>query len=160
MKSKSFTRTPSDIFPTGVFELQVAFFRKTVSRIKLTQSEDVANYVRDHVYQKGSIQYVEQFFVLLLDRRNCLYAYKQISSGGISATYTDPKLIFQTALLCHATQIIMVHNHPSGNIQPSLSDIQMTKRLKEVGDLLELPIIDHLIITDEGYYSFADEGRL
>lgn len=160
MKSKSLTRTPSDIFPTGVFELQVSFFRKTVSRIKLTQSEDVANYVRDHVYQKGSIQYVEQFFVLLLDRRNCLYAYKQISSGGISATYTDPKLIFQTALLCHATQIIMVHNHPSGNIQPSLSDIQMTKRLKEVGDLLELPIIDHVIVTEESYYSFADEGRL
>ena len=160
MKSKSLTRTPSDIFPTGVFELQVSFFRKTVSRIKLTQSEDVANYVRDHVYQKGSIQYVEQFFVLLLDRRNCLYAHKQISSGGISATYTDPKLIFQTALLCHATQIIMIHNHPSGNVQPSHSDIQLTKRIKEVGDLLEMPIIDHLIITEEGHYSFADEGLL
>ena len=160
MKSKSLTRTPSDIFPTGVFELQVSFFRKTVSRIKLTQSEDVANYVRDHVYQKGSIQYVEQFFILLLDRRNCLYAYKQISSGGISATYTDPKLIFQTALLCHATQIILVHNHPSGNIQPSHSDIQLTKRIKEAGDLLEMLIIDHLIITEESYYSFADEGGL
>jgi len=160
VKSKSFTRTPSDIFPTGVFELQVSFFRKNVSRINLTQSEDVANYVRDHVYQKGSIQYVEQFFVLLLDRRNCLYAYKQISSGGVSATYTDPKLIFQTALLCHATQIIMVHNHPSGNVQPSHSDIQMTMRIKEVGDLLELPIIDHVIVTEESYYSFADEGRL
>jgi len=160
MKSSRFSRTPSDIFPPGVFELQVSFFRRSDTRIKLSSAEAVATYARSFIYREGSIQYVEQFYVLLLDRKNQLYAFKQISSGGVSATFTDPKLIFQTALLCHATQIILVHNHPSGNIQPSNNDLQMTKRLKEVGELLELPVLDHVIVTEESYYSFADEGRL
>lgn len=160
MKSSFFSRTPSDIFPRGVFELKVSFFRRNETRIKLSSAEAVANYARRIIFPEGTIQYVEQFYVLLLDRQNQLYAYKQISAGGVSATFTDPKLIFQTALLCHATQIILVHNYPSGNIQPSNNDLQMTKRLKEVGELLELPVLDHVIITEESYYSFADEGRL
>lgn len=160
MKSSRFSRTPSDIFPPGVFELQVSFFRRSDTRIKLSSAEAVATYAKSFIYREGSIQYVEQFYVLLLDRKNQLYAFKQISSGGVSATFTDPKLIFQTALLCHATQIILVHNHPSGNIQPSNNDLQMTKRLKELGELLELSVLDHVIVTEESYYSFADEGRL
>lgn len=160
MKSSCFSKVPSDIFPKGVFEHRISFFRRTETRIKLSSAEAVATYARSNIYPEGTIQYVEQFFVLLLDRQNQLYAFKQISSGGVSATFTDPKLIFQTALLCHATQIILVHNHPSGNIQPSNNDLQMTKRLKEVGELLELPVLDHVIITEESYYSFADEGRL
>ena len=160
MKSSCFSRTPSDIFPPGIFELKVSFFRRNETRIKLNSAEAVANYARSIIYPERTIQYVEQFYVLLLDRQNQLYAYKQISSGGVSATYTDPKLIFQTALLCHASQIILVHNHPSGNIQPSNNDLQMTKRLKDVGELLELPVLDHVIITDESYYSFADDGKI
>lgn len=160
MKSSCFSRVPSDIFPKGVFELKISFFRRTETRIKLSSAEAVATYARSIIYPEGTIQYVEQFFVLLLDRQNQLYAFKQISSGGVSTTFTDPKLIFQTALLCHATQIILVHNHPSGNIQPSNNDLHMTKRLKELGDLLELPVLDHVIITEESYYSFADEGKM
>jgi len=160
MKSSCFSRVPSDIFPKGVFELKISFFRHTETRIKLSSAEAVANYARSIIYPEGTIQYVEQFYVLLLDRQNQLYAFKQISSGGVSATYTDPKLIFQTALLCHATQIILVHNHPSGNIQPSQKDLNMTKRLKEVGDLLELPVLDHVILTEESFYSFADQGKI
>lgn len=160
MKSSCFSRTPSDIFPPGVFELKVSFFRRNETRIKLNSAEAVATYARSIIYPEGTIQYVEQFYVLLLDRQNQLYAYKQISSGGVSATFTDPKLIFQTALLCHATQIILVHNHPSGNRLPSPNDIELTKRLKQLSDLMDLHVLDHVIITEEGYYSFADEGTL
>ena len=101
---------------------------------------------------------VEQFYILLLDRSNQLFAWKQISVGGISATFTDPKLIFQTALLCHSVQIIILHNHPSGNTQPSLADSMMTKKLKEGGELLEIKVLDHVILTKDGFYSFAN-GR-
>ena len=112
MTKNKFSRTPSDIFPSGVFELQVQYFRKGDCRIKLTSADEVAKYAGENIYPKGSIEYVEQFYILLLDRSNQLFAWKQISVGGISATFTDPKLIFQTALLCHATQLILVHNHP------------------------------------------------
>jgi DNA repair protein RadC len=160
MTRNKFSRVPSDIFPTGVFELQVQYSRRSETRIKLTSADDVATFSRSHIYSEGSIEYLEQFYVLMLDRSNQLYAWKQISVGGVSATFTDPKLIFQTALLCHAPQIILVHNHPSGNTQPSLSDIQMTKRLKEGGELLEIKVLDHVILTRDGMYSFADDGQV
>ena len=108
MSKNKFSRTPSDIFPSGVFELQVQYFRKGDCRVNLTSANDVAKYVRKNIYPEGSIEYVEQFYILLLDQSNHLFALKQISVGGISATFTDPKLIFQTALLCHATQLIIV----------------------------------------------------
>jgi DNA repair protein RadC len=122
-----------------------------------TSADEVAKYAREKIYPDGSIEYVDQFYILLLDRSNQLFAWKQISIGGISATFTDPKLIFQTALLCHATQLILLHNHPSGNTQPSIADVQMTKKLKEGGELLEIKVLDHLILTKDGFYSFADE---
>ena len=112
------------------------------------------------VYPEGTIEYVEQFYILLLDRSNHLFAWKQISVGGISATFTDPKVIFQTALLCHASQIILLHNHPSGNVKPSSADIEMTKKLKKGGELLEIKVLDHVILGKEGFYSFGEEGVL
>ena len=83
-----------------------------------------------------------------------------ISRGGVAGTVADPKLIFKEALENLASSIILVHNHPSGNRQPSAADISLTKKLKEAGNLLDLPVLDHLIYTDNGYYSFADEGML
>jgi DNA repair protein RadC len=160
MAKNKFSRVPSDIFPSGVFELQVQYSRRSENRFKFSSADEVATFARSHIYTEGSIEYVEQLYVLMLDRSNQLYAWKQISIGGISATFTDPKLIFQTALLCHAPQIILLHNHPSGNTQPSINDLQMTKRLKEGGDLLEIKILDHLILTMDGFYSFADEGEI
>lgn len=95
MTKNKFSRTPSDIFPSGVFELQVQYFRKGDCRVNLTSANDVAKYVRKNIYPEGSIEYVEQFYILLLDQSNHLFALKQISVGGISATFTDPKLIFR-----------------------------------------------------------------
>lgn len=158
MSKNSFSRTPSDIFPSGVFELQVQYFRKGDCRIKLTSADEVAKYARENIYPAGTIEYVEQFYILLLDKSNQLFAWKQISIGGISATFTDPKLIFQTALLCHCVQIILLHNQPSGNTQPSLADTLITKNLKASGALLEIKILYHLILTKDGFYSFANGG--
>ena len=128
-----FTCTWSEIVNFSIQCIRVGgtYFRKSEKRVMLSSADDVARYARENIYPEGSIEYVEQFYILLLDRSNQLFAWKHISVGGISATFTDPKLIFQTALLCHATQLILVHNHPSGNIQPSLADKMMTKKLKK-----------------------------
>ena len=103
---------------------------------------------------------VEEFMVLCLNRANRVLGYARISSGGISGTIADPKIIFQVALKSNASSIILAHNHPSGNKQPSEADIRLTRKMKDAGVLLDLPVLDHLILTSEGYHSFADEGLL
>ena len=83
-----------------------------------------------------------------------------VSRGGVSGTVVDPKIIFKIAVEHLASSIILCHNHPSGNLKPSDADISLTKKIKEAGALLEIPILDHLIISDTGYFSFADEGLM
>ncbi|MFT5913532.1 MAG: DNA repair protein RadC [Flammeovirgaceae bacterium] len=102
----------------------------------------------------------EEFWVLLLNRANQVIRKERISSGGVSGTVADPKIIFKRALDELASAMILVHNHPSGNLQPSQADINLTKKVKEGGKLLEISVLDHLIFTNEGFYSFADEGRM
>lgn len=102
----------------------------------------------------------EQFWVLLLNRANMVLAKKLISQGGLTATVADPKLIFKSALENDACHIILAHNHPSGNTQPSQSDIDLTKRLKDGGKIIEIEILDHIIIGNNHYYSFADENKM
>lgn len=102
----------------------------------------------------------EEFWLIFLKRNNEVIHKKQISKGGVSGTVVDPKIIFKQALDVLASSIILVHNHPSGNLKPSQQDLRLTKKLKEAGVLLEIPILDHLIFTNESYYSFADESML
>ena len=102
----------------------------------------------------------EEFWVLLLNRANIVIGKHFISKGGQAGTVVDPKVIFKLALEHNAAYIVLAHNHPSGNLKPSAADISITKKLKESGLLLELPIFDHLIITDQGYLSMADEGLI
>jgi len=102
----------------------------------------------------------EEFWVLALNRANKVLWQKQVSKGGITGTVADPRIIFKLALEASACSIILCHNHPSGNLKPSQADLQLTNRMKEAGQLLEIPVLDHLIISTEGYYSFADEGSL
>lgn len=103
---------------------------------------------------------VEEFFIILLNRNNKVIEVKQLSKGGFSGTVADGKLIFNYALEAKAQGIILAHNHPSGNKQPSFADKELTKRLITFGQLIELPILDHIIFTDYGYLSFADEGLI
>ena len=102
----------------------------------------------------------EEFWILLLNRANGVIKKVAISSGGITGTIADPKIIFKAALENLACGVILVHNHPSGNIKPSEADISLTKKLVTASKFLEIPILDHLIFTDRQYYSFADEGIL
>lgn len=102
----------------------------------------------------------EEFWVLLFNRANRLIKKKRISEGGVSGTVADPKIIYKLALEELASGIIVVHNHPSGNLTASQSDISLTKKLKEAGKLLEVQLLDHLIVAGPKYFSFADEGIL
>lgn len=102
----------------------------------------------------------EEFWVLLLNRAHRLIRKKRISEGGVSGTVADPKIIYKLALEDLASGIIVIHNHPSGNLTASQSDIDLTKKLKEAGKVMEVALLDHLIIAGQKYYSFADEGLL
>ncbi len=102
----------------------------------------------------------EEFWALLLNKANEVTARERLSSGGTAGTVVDIKIFFKTALDARAAAAIAVHNHPSGNLQPSQADIDLTRRLKKAGELLELPLLDHLIVSERGYFSFADEGML
>ena len=100
----------------------------------------------------------EEFWIILVGRSQKVLAKELISKGGLSATVVDPKVIFGMALQHQSTGIIMVHNHPSGSLKPSQEDLHLTKKLSEAGKLLDIKVLDHLIISDNGFYSFADEG--
>ena len=102
----------------------------------------------------------EEFWVLLLNRAHRVIKKKRISEGGVSGTVADPKLIYKMALEELASGVVVAHNHPSGNLQPSQSDIDLTKKLKEAGRFLEVQLLDHLIVAGTKYFSFADEGLL
>ena len=100
----------------------------------------------------------EEFWVLLLNRANEVFARERLSTGGMGGTVVDVKMVLKSALDARSSALIAVHNHPSGNLQPSQADVDLTKKLKQAGALLEIPLLDHLIVSERGYFSFADEG--
>lgn len=102
----------------------------------------------------------EEFWLLLLNKANEVLTRERLSIGGQAGTVADVKMVFKTALDARATALIAVHNHPSGHLKPSEADIELTRKLREAGNVLDLPLLDHLIVSERGYYSFADEGRL
>ena len=122
--------------------------------LKITSSRQVYELMRPDLYDES----VEQVYLLLLNRSNGLIKKERVSLGGTTASVVDPKVVFRFALEQGAHSLILIHNHPSGNLQPSDTDKRLTQRLQKIGKELELPLIDHLIYTDRGYFSFADEG--
>ena len=102
----------------------------------------------------------EEFWVLFLNRSNRVISRMKLSQGGISGTVTDVRLAMKKAIECLASGIIVCHNHPSGNLNPSESDSKITQKIKEAGNLLDIQLLDHLIISDKDYYSFADNGLI
>ena len=127
-----------------------------VRKPKIKSSQDVYEYIRPDLEDQPR----EEFWVLLLRRNNEIIKKEQISQGGVSGTFVDPKLIFKKALNELATGIILIHNHPSGNNQPSQADRQLTEKIKKAGEFLEISVLDHVIFTNDRYFSFADEGLL
>ena len=102
----------------------------------------------------------EECFALFLNRNNRIFGSYKISSGGITGTVVDIRLILSIALKSLSTGLILAHNHPSGNLKPSNADVDKTQRLKEAAKIMDIKLLDHLIITTEGFYSFADDGEL
>lgn len=125
---------------------------------KINCSSDGVRYFRQTWTDR--LEHVEEFRILCLNRANKVLGWACISRGGMSGTVADPKIIFQIALKTCASSIILGHNHPSGNTKPSESDIRLTQKLKKAGSSLDLPVLDHVIITADNYFSFADEGLL
>ena len=107
----------------------------------------------------GELQH-EEFWILYLNYSNKVIAKSQLSKGGITGTVVDIRIVFKIALEQNATSIILSHNHPSGKLQPSDADITITKKIKMAGQQLDIPVLDHLIITEKGFYSFNDNGIL
>ena len=122
-------------------------------------SQDVYDILLNH-WNHDHICLMEEFKILLLNRANRVLGIVNLSKGGFTGTVVDLRLLFAIALKAAAVQIVVAHNHPSGNLTPSKQDLEMTDRIKEAGKILEIKLIDHLIITVEQYYSFADNGRL
>jgi DNA repair protein RadC len=130
---------------------------KCADRPKVTSSHTAFEILKN-TWDLNRIELVEQFKILLLDRRNACIALSNISTGGVSDCVVDPKIVFATALKARASGIIMAHNHPSGNLMASQSDIDLTRRISQGAKLLGMQVLDHMIITKDAYYSFADEG--
>lgn len=129
---------------------------KIPERQSLTSSRQVYQYLRSFLEDLNH----EEFWVLLLDRRNNVLGQKRVSSGGVAGTVVDAKMIFKPALERYASHIILAHNHPSGSLKPSSQDLNLTEKIKTAGHYLDIKVLDHLIITAVGYYSFSDEGRM
>ncbi len=134
--------------------------RRNETEIKIpetiTGSQSVYQVLRRHLVDLNH----EEFWILLLSRSCKIIAKELISKGGLSGTVADPKIIFSIALQHQASSIILAHNHPSGNLKPSQQDIDLTRKIHQAGKVLDIGVLDHLIITDGGFYSFADEGLL
>jgi DNA repair protein RadC len=128
-------------------------------RRKITCSRDAKDVLIEN-WNPDTLDYVEEFKILLMNRANAVLGLMAISKGGISGTVTDIRIILQAALKSNASGLIVCHNHPSGNLNPSESDTKITQKIKEAGNIMDIQLLDHLIISNEDYYSFADQGLL
>ena len=123
---------------------------------KITSSKDGFNIMQPII---GDLEH-EEFWVLFLNNSNKVLAKNQISKGGLTATIVDVRLLFKQALELTSVAMIVCHNHPSGKLEPSNADKQLTQKIKQAGTTLDIKLLDHLIITEKAYFSFADEGLL
>lgn len=133
---------------------------KASDRFRVKTSKDAFEIFWE-AWDQDSIEHVEEFKLMLLTRSNKVLGIASISKGGISGTVTDVRIILQYAIKANACGLIICHNHPSGNLQPSESDLAITRKVKDAALLMDIQLLDHLIIIPEGrYYSMADEGIL
>jgi len=142
-----------------IAEVQITYKSavKSADRIKITCSQDANQALRTFW---ESFEHVEYAYLLLLNRQNQIIGKYFLAKGGMSGTVVDVRVIFQVALKANATSIMLAHNHPSGNLQPSDADRQITNQLKEAGKIIDIPLLDHIILTVESYLSMADNGYL
>lgn len=130
--------------------------REVAKREKITSSSHAFEIMKSHLTDLPH----EEFWLLMLNRSNLLIKKELMSRGGITGTIVDTKIIFKAAIENYSNSIIVCHNHPSGSLSPSEADIKITKNIKDAGIIMGIPLLDHLIISENGYYSFGDEGKI
>ena len=140
-------------------EISVSYKTGNKDKLKITSSQDSYK-LFFACWSKNTIELQEEFKVLLLNRNNQVLGIYPLSKGGVSGTVVDAKLLFSVALKCNASSVIIAHNHPSGNLKPSEADIKLTRKLKEAGNYLDIVLLDHIIVSKNGYYSFVDESSM
>lgn len=149
----------SPLFPVSEIEVTYRNKVKESHDKRISDSKDL--YLQFlNLWEEGKIDYVEQFKALYLNRANCVLGVFNVSTGGISETIADVRIIFGTALKLNASYVAVCHNHPSGNVKPSRADELLTQVFREAGRILHVKLLDHIIISRDRYYSFADEGAL
>ena len=146
---------------TRVAEVELIYKSKVKAseRPVIRSSNDTYNVLRQ-IWDQNKIELFEEFKVLLLNRGNKVIGVYDVSKGGITGTVADPRLILATAIKALAVSIILSHNHPSGNLKPSRADEELTTKIKEAAKYFDIRVVDHIIVSENGYYSFADEGIL
>lgn len=127
--------------------------------LAIRSSKDAADIARS-IIDADSIEWKEEFIMLCLNRANKVMGFHKVSSGGRTGTVADPRIIYTIALNSLSTGIIVIHNHPSGNLNPSGADNELTDKIKKAGQMLDINLLDHIILTADSYYSYADEGTL
>lgn len=147
------------LFIMEVAEIKVSYSNTNLERIKVTNSQILYNLVLKQ-WDLDLIEFQEEVKIVLLNRANIVLGLYEMSKGGSSGTVVDIRIILGIALKCNASSIVIAHNHPSGSLEPSEPDKSITKKLKEACKLLDLNLLDHLIITKQGYYSFSDNIKL
>jgi DNA repair protein RadC len=156
---KALKQNPLEPIIWQVNEVGLHYVRQcTLPRPKLTSSSDTESILRP--FFASCQNHHEEFYMLCLSQRNVVLAAYRASMGGVTGTVADVRLMMQTAILCNATQIVIAHNHPSGNPRFSQSDIALTRKMKQAGEILDITLLDHVLILDDGYVSAADEGLL
>ena len=128
------------------------------ARVAIRSSKDAADFIRQ--FYSDDIGIFESFFLLLLDQSNTTTGYAKISQGGIAGTVVDPRIVAKYAIESLSPSVVLCHNHPSGNLKPSDSDIAITNKIKAGLQLFDITVLDHIILTEDSYTSFADEGIL
>lgn len=142
-----------------ISEIRVSYSNNKKDRLKITNSKQSYDILMA-CWNKATLELQEEFKVLLLNRSNQVLGIYHLSKGGTASTVVDAKLVFSVALKCNASSIIIAHNHPSGNLNPSEADKSITEKLKKAGKYLEINLLDHLIVTKDDFFSFNDNGLL
>ncbi len=153
------TQNFTDCFKVAEIDLIYTPSYKISERPKVSSPES-SYHILVGSWNKGKLGFIEEFKVLLLNRGNRVLGIYNVCRGGITSTTADIRLIFAAALKAGATGMILAHNHPSGTLSPSPQDRQLTQRIKQVAQLMEIDLLDHLILTSESFYSFAEQGQL
>lgn len=140
-------------------EIKVSYSTVIEDKIKITGSDQIYSLALEH-WDMNTIEFQEEAKMILLNKNNSVLGIYYLSKGGLSSTILDIKIVLSVALKSNSSSIVLLHNHPSGNLNPSECDIRITKRIKAACELLDIKLLDHLIITKSGYFSFAREGLI